>query len=150
MTMFGPSPDVACVGVTHDDGTVFARAPDRAMSRPWPCTSDPCSSRRRGGDENRNGMIRRYLSRRCEIRMDVAKKIREIVDETANRPMRVPDYLTPNEAFVDELLELQDRWERCIFKQTTRMRQLVQTCVILYTVVQCQCRLYQRCSGGRR
>lgn len=30
--MFGPSPDVACIGVTHDDGTVFARAPDRAMS----------------------------------------------------------------------------------------------------------------------
>ena len=54
-------------------------------------------------------MIRRYLSRRCEIRMDVAKKIREIVDETDSRPMRVPDYLTPNEAFVDELRELQDQ-----------------------------------------
>ena len=29
--------------------------------------------------------------------------------ETDNRPMRVPDYRMPAEAFADELLELQDR-----------------------------------------
>ena len=57
--------------------------------------ADPYSSRRRGSNENRNGMIRRYLPKRSEIRMDMAGELREIVDETDNRPMRVLDYRTP-------------------------------------------------------
>lgn len=62
------------------------------------------NSRRRGGNENRNGMIRRYLPKRSEIRMGMAGELREIVDEADNRPMRVLDYRTPAEAFADELL----------------------------------------------
>ena len=78
--------------------------------------ADPYSSRRRGSNENRNGMIRRYLPKRCEIRMDMAKEVREIVDEADNRPMRVLDYRTPAEAFADELLELQDQQGCCTSK----------------------------------
>ena len=66
--------------------------------------ADPYSSRRRGSNENRNGMIRRYLPKRSEIRMGMAGELREIVDEADNRPMRVLDYRTPAEAFADELL----------------------------------------------
>ena len=73
------------------------------------CFADPYSSRRRGSNENRNGMIRRYLPKRSEIRMGMAGELREIVDEADNRPMRVLDYRTPAEAFADELLELQDQ-----------------------------------------
>ena len=65
---------------------------------------------------NRNGMIRRYLPKRCEIRMDMAKEVREIVDEINNRPMRVLGYRTPAEAFADELLELQDQQGCCTSK----------------------------------
>ena len=54
--------------------------------------------------------------KRCEIRMDMAKEVREIVDEINNRPMRVLGYRTPAEAFADELLELQDQQGCCTSK----------------------------------
>ncbi len=76
----------------------------------------PVPSWQRGSNENRNGMIRRYLPKRSEIRMDMAKEVREIVDEINNRPMRVLDYRTPAEAFADELLELQDQQGCCTSK----------------------------------
>ena len=78
--------------------------------------ADPYSSRRRGSNENRNGMIRRYPPKRSEIRMDMAGELREIVDEADNRPMRVPGYRTPAEAFADEPLELQDQQGCCTSK----------------------------------
>ena len=46
----------------------------------------------------------------------MAGELREIVDEVNNRPMRVLDYRTPAEAFVDELLELQDQQGCCTSK----------------------------------
>ena len=108
LAMFSPLPAGARVGVTHDNGTGFAR---HTRLRDGPgmdtCFADPYSSRRRGSNENRNGMIRRHLPERSEIRMDMAGELREIVDEADNRPMRVLDYRTPAEAFADELLELQ-------------------------------------------
>ena len=73
--------------------------------------ADPYSSWQRGGNENGNGIIRRYLSKRSEIRTDMAKEVQEIVNEINNRPMRMLGYRTPAEAFTDELLESQDqRW----------------------------------------
>ena len=110
LAMFSPLPAGARGGVTHDNGTGFARH-TRLRDGPGMDTyfADPYSSRRRGSNENRNGMIRRYPPERSEIRMDMAGELREIVDEADNRPMRVPDYRTPAEAFADELLELQDQ-----------------------------------------
>ena len=69
--------------------------------------ADPYASWQRASCENRNGMIRRYLPKRCTITMDMAREVQEIVDETDNRPMRVLGYRTPAEAFIDELLHLQ-------------------------------------------
>ena len=110
LAMFSPLPAGARVSVTHDNGTEFAR---HTRLRDGPgmdtCFADPYSSRRRGSNENRNGMIRRYLPEHGEIRMGMAGELREIVDEADNRPMRVLDYRTPAEAFADELLELQDQ-----------------------------------------
>jgi len=65
-----------------------------------------------GGDENRNGVIRRYSPERCEIRMGMTKEVRKIVDEADNRPMRVPGYRTSAEVFAGELSELQDQQGR--------------------------------------
>ena len=117
LDMFSPLPAGARVGVTHDNGTEFARH-TRLRDGPGMDTyfADPYSSRRRGSNENRNGMIRRYPPERSEIRMDMARELREIVDEADNRPMRVPDYRTPAEAFADELLELQDQQGCCTSK----------------------------------
>ncbi|WP_234883716.1 IS30 family transposase [Bifidobacterium longum] len=117
LAMFSPLPAGARGGVTHDNGTEFAHH-ERLRDGPGMDTyfADPYSSRRRGSNENRNGMIRRYLPKRSEIRMDMAGELREIVDEADNRPMRVLGYRTPAEAFADELLELQDQQGCCTSK----------------------------------
>ena len=81
-----PSPSVRCrparVAVTCDDGAGFAR---RTRLRDGlgmdTCFADPYSSRRRGGDENGNGMIRRYPPERGEIRMGMAGELRELQDQ---------------------------------------------------------------------
>ena len=115
--MFSPLPAGARVSVTHDNGAGFARhtrlRDGLGMDTYF---ADPYSSRRRGSNENRNGMIRRYLPKRSEIQMGMAGDLREIVDEADNRPMRVLDYRTPAEAFADELLELQDQQGCCTSK----------------------------------
>ena len=87
LDMFSPLPAGARVSVTHDNGTEFAHH-ERLRDGLGMATyfADLYSSRRRGSNENRNGMIRRYLPKRCEIRMDMAKEVREIVDEINNRP----------------------------------------------------------------
>ena len=117
LDMFSPLPAGARVSVTHDNGTEFAHH-ERLRDGLGMATyfADPYSSRRRGSNENRNGMIRRYPPERCEIRMDMAGELREIVDEADNRPMRVLGYRTPAEAFADELLELQDQQGCCTSK----------------------------------
>lgn len=78
--------------------------------------ADPYSSYQRGGNENRNGVIRRYLPKRSRIEPSMAADVQAIVDETNNRPMWVLGCRTPAEAFADELLELTDKQGRCTSK----------------------------------
>ena len=96
LAMFSPLPAGAMLSVTHDNGTEFARharlRDELGMATYF---ADPYSSWQRGSNENRNGIIRRYLPKRSEIRMNMARELREIVDEINNRPMRMPDYRTP-------------------------------------------------------
>lgn len=78
--------------------------------------ADPYPSCRRGGNENRNGAIRRYLPKRTRIDPSMADEIQAIVDETDNRPMRVLGYRTPAEAFADELPSLTEQQGCCTSK----------------------------------
>ena len=108
LAMFAPLPAAAGLSVTHDNGTEFARhARLRDELGMATCFADPYSSWQRGGNENRNGMIRRYLPKRTIIEPGMARELQEIVDETDNRPMRALGYRTPAEAFADELPDLQ-------------------------------------------
>lgn len=61
-------PAGAGTGVTHDNGTEFARHAE-LRERPGMATylADPYSSYQRGGNENRNGAIRRYPPERTRI-----------------------------------------------------------------------------------
>ena len=117
LDMFAPPPAGARLSVTHDNGTEFARH-ERLRDGLGMATyfADPYSSWQRGSNENRNGMIRRYLPKRTLIEPGMARGLQEIVDEINNRPMRVLDYRTPAEAFADELLELQDQQGCCTSK----------------------------------
>ena len=96
LAMFAPLPAAARLSVTHDNGTGFARHA-RLRDEPGMATyfADPYSSWQRGGNENRNGMIRRYLPKRTIIEPGMARELQEIVDETDNRPMRALGYRTP-------------------------------------------------------
>ena len=77
LAMFSPLPAGARVSVTHDNGAGFARhtrlRDGLGMDTYF---ADPYSSRRRGSNENRNGMIRRYLPKRSEIQMGMAGELR--------------------------------------------------------------------------
>ncbi len=117
LDMLSPLPAGARVSVTHDNGTEFAHH-ERLRDGLGMATyfADPYSSWQRGSNENHNGMIRRYLPKRCEIPDGHGKGGQEIVDEINNRPMRVLGYRTPAEAFADELLELQDQQGCCTSK----------------------------------
>ncbi|MCM0691624.1 IS30 family transposase [Bifidobacterium breve] len=76
--MFSRLPAAARTGVTHDDGTEFARYAG-LRDEPGMATyfADPYSSWRRGGNENRNGMIRRYPPKRTPIAPSMARELLE-------------------------------------------------------------------------
>ena len=81
--MFSRLPAAARTGVTHDDGTELARHAE-PRDEPGMATyfADPHSSWRRGGNENRNGMIRRYPPKRTPIAPSMA---RELLESAANK-----------------------------------------------------------------
>ena len=107
----------ARTGVTHDNGTEFARHAElRERLGMATYFTAPYPSCRRGGNENRNGAIRRYLPKRTRIDPSMADEIQAIVDETDDRPMRVLGYRTPAEAFADELLSLTEQQGCCTSK----------------------------------
>lgn len=64
--------------------------------------ADPYSSYRRGGNENRNGRIRRYLSERTGFDDLTDEDLQAIVDEINDTPMKVLDWETPNEVWYRE------------------------------------------------
>ena len=116
-SLFSALPPDARPGVTYDNGTEFARHAElRDGLGMATYFADPYSSRQRGSNENRNGMIRRYLPKRAAISPDMTRDMQEIVDETDNRPMRELGYRTPAEAFTDELPDLQTKQGRCTYK----------------------------------
>jgi IS30 family transposase len=105
--MFAPLPHAARKSVTFDNGTEFAgHAALLESLGTLTYFADPYSSWQRGSNENRNGVIRRYLPKGTPISMDMNNEIRTIVDEINNRPMRILGYRTPAEAWTDELLKL--------------------------------------------
>ena len=116
-SLFSALPPDARPGVTYDNGTEFARHAELRYGLGMATYfADPYSSWQRGSNENRNGMIRRYLPKRAAISPDMTRDVQEIVDETDNRPMRELGYRTPAEAFTDELLDLQTKQGRCTYK----------------------------------
>ena len=76
--MFSRLPATARTGVTHDNGTELARHAE-LRDEPGMATyfADPHSSWRRGGNENRNGMIRRHLPKRTPIDPSMARELLE-------------------------------------------------------------------------
>lgn len=71
--------------------------------------ADPYSSWQRGTNENTNGLLRRYLPKRTDFANVTQDELDDIVEEINNRPRKCLDYATPNEVFLSEINNLNDR-----------------------------------------
>ena len=67
------------------------------------------SSWQRGTNENRNGLVRFYLPRETDLDQLTSRQIRRVEDLINNRPVKLLDYQTPNEAFKFEINKLKSR-----------------------------------------
>jgi IS30 family transposase len=75
--------------------------------------ADPYSSWHRGSNENRNGIIRRYLPKKTSFDDLSPQELADIITEINNRPMRLLGYKTPAEAYTQQLAKLQEHTTGC-------------------------------------
>ena len=67
----------------------------------------PYSSWERGTNENTNGLIRRFLPKKTDFNLISKRELKSIQDKLNNRPRKVLQYITPNEALLNEIKLLQ-------------------------------------------
>lgn len=65
---------------------------------------DPYSAWQKGGVENANGLLRRYLSKKADLTKVNQKQLIEIQEIQNNKPRKSLNYLTPNEILKQELV----------------------------------------------
>jgi IS30 family transposase len=65
---------------------------------------DPYSAWQKGGVENANGLLRRYLPKSVDISQMTQKQLLEIQEIQNNKPRKSLNYLTPNEILAQEVL----------------------------------------------
>ncbi|WP_404841451.1 transposase, partial [Bifidobacterium breve] len=71
--------------------------------------ADPYSSWQRGGNENKNGGIRRYLTKGTGFEDLAQEDLDAIVGEINDTPMKLLGYKTPNEVWDEEIARLQSK-----------------------------------------
>jgi IS30 family transposase len=64
----------------------------------------PYSSWERGTNENTNGLIRRFLPKKTDFNLVPESELKSIQNKLNNRPRKILQYLTPNEAIKLEKL----------------------------------------------
>ena len=100
----------AGTGVTHDNGAEFARHAElRERLGMAAYFTAPYPSCRRGGNENRNGAIRRYLPKGTSFEDLTQDELDAIVGEINDTPMKLLGYKTPNEVWDEEIAKLQSK-----------------------------------------
>jgi IS30 family transposase len=105
--LFSPLPQGARQSVTMDNGTEFSLHHQLLESLGiLTYFADPYSSWQRGSNENRNGIIRRYLPKGTSFDSLTPQELADITDEINNRPMRILGYKTPAEAYAQETAKL--------------------------------------------
>jgi transposase, IS30 family len=97
-------PEEARRTITFDRGSEFAgyAALDRDLAvRAYFC--DPHSPWQKGGVENANGRVRRFLPRHCEPDALARVRLRRLADRLNDTPRRCLGYRTPREVFEQHL-----------------------------------------------
>lgn len=92
--------------ITYDNGSEFAAHHTLVESHGvLTYFADPYSSWQRGTNENRNGVLRRYLPKGTDITHLDPTELADITTEINNRPLRVLGYHTPAEAHQQALTQ---------------------------------------------
>lgn len=83
--------------ITSDNGTEFANhlAICQKLQIPW-FFADPYCSQQRGCNENQNGLIRQYFTRKTDLQYFNNNQIRYIQDIQNNRPRKKNNFISPN------------------------------------------------------
>ena len=68
--------------------------------------ADPHSPWQRGSNENTNGLLRQYLPRSTNLAAPSQRELNAIAERLNNRPRKTLNWMTPNEAWAEQLKSL--------------------------------------------
>src|SRR4051812_44542848 len=104
LAVFGRINPALRKSVTFDTDTAFAQhALLRSMRNPTRRSSDLYASWQKGGVENANGRLRRWLPRHTDIDRMSDEEIQDIVMTANLTPRKCLGFLTPFQAIIKEL-----------------------------------------------
>jgi IS30 family transposase len=102
---FTPLPGPMRKTITHDNGTEFAmhyKLPKNIDMQTYFC--DPHSPWQKGGIENMNGRLRRFLPRNSKVENISDSEIKALAHQMNNTPRKCLAFKTPQEIFSNQLL----------------------------------------------
>lgn len=111
---FDNVPEPLRKSLTYDRGTEMARHAALTANtgiKVWFC--DPYSPWQRGSNENANGLIRQYLPKGTDLAPFTQDELNTIAERLNNRPRKVLDFETPNEAFARLVAQAQTTGGEC-------------------------------------
>lgn len=92
--------------ITSDNGSEFSELSNLFSAETKVYFSHPYSSWERGTNENHNKMIRRFIEKGKKMSDVSQSRIRFIQQWMNNLPRKILNYLTPHEAFINEIKEI--------------------------------------------
>jgi transposase, IS30 family len=101
---FARLPPVLRQTVTFDNGTEFARHYELHPLATATFFCDPHAPWQKGGIENANGRIRRFMPRKTDLATLSDHRFNLLIAAYNNTPRKCLDYKTPAEVFLDHLL----------------------------------------------
>jgi len=98
--MFLGLPKEALRSTTVDNGKEFTKHKEFELTVYF---ADPYSSWQRGTNENSNGLIRRYIPKKTDVRKIDQSELDDMIREINNKPKKCLGFRKPQEAFEEEL-----------------------------------------------
>lgn len=93
--------------LTYDQGREMARHEHLAQKLSLQTYfADPHSPWQRGSNENTNGLLRQYLPRSTNLAAQSQRELNAIAERLNNRPRKTLNWMTPNEAWTEQLKSL--------------------------------------------
>lgn len=104
--LFANIPVAAKKSTTVDNGKEFVKHKQFALPVYF---ADPYSSWQRGTNENTNGLIRRYIPKKTDVRKIDQNELDDMIEEINEKPKKCLGFYKPREAFEKELQRISAR-----------------------------------------